>query len=128
MNTPIPFPQRPDQTDPDDEATEVTLDTNAAVPRVTTRLPAETDLASSLAEILLAPLATLPPETRAHLRTAGREVTLTFASLGGTLLKGAAIALNVAAETLKDYSARHANVTDLDAARTRRQRVEIEVE
>ena len=42
-----------------------------------------------------------------------------------TVLKGAAIALNVAAETLKDYTDRNSTAS---AAQPARRRVEIEVE
>ncbi|HMA34779.1 MAG TPA: hypothetical protein VKY74_09910 [Chloroflexia bacterium] len=131
MSEPIPFPRKSESesdSDTGDDATEVTLEGLPLAGRETQRLPAEPDLIAGLSEVLLAPFDLLPAETRAHLRTAGREATLTVASLTGTLLKGAAIALNIAAESLKDYSARHSVVNDLDAARHRRQRVEIEVE
>jgi hypothetical protein len=113
-----------------DDATEVTLDESAIIPapRVTHRLPDEPDLVTGLAEVLAAPINLLPPETQAHLRTAGREVALTATSLGATLLKGAAIVLNIAGEALRDYTERNSRVIDLQAARQARQRVEIEVE
>jgi hypothetical protein len=113
-----------------DDATEVTLDESAIipVPRVTQRLPETPDVVAGLGEILAAPLNLLPPETQAHLRTAGREVTLTVTSLTATLLKGAAIVLNVAGEALRDYTERNSRLIDLQTARQARQRVEIEVE
>lgn len=134
MSDPIPFPNNPPPSEAapgaDVAATEVTLDeappTWAA--RLTRRLPETADLVTGLTDVLLAPLDLLPPETRAHLRTAGREVSLTVASLAGTLLKGAAIVLNVVAESLKDYSVRNSSPTDAEAAHRTRQRVEIEVE
>lgn len=130
MSEPIPFPSGPNAaSEPgmDAEMTEVTLDgASATAPsRGTHRLPDEPDLVAELSEVLLAPLNVLPAETRAHLRTAGREVALTLTSLTSTLLKGAAIALNVAAETLKDYTARNSTAS---AAQPTRRRVEIEVE
>ncbi len=114
----------------DDDATEVTVEDGAIQPavRVTQRLPDVPDLAAGLSEVLAAPLTLLPPATQAHVRAAGREVALTFTSLTATLFKGAAIALNVAGEVLRDYTERHSNVIDLQAARQTRQRVEIEVE
>lgn len=121
---PIPFPRRP-QAD-EFEATEVLPEAGAGA-NPTRKLPEE-ELIGLVTDVLAAPFLLLPADTRAHLRTAGRETSLILATLGGTLLKGAAIALNVAAESLKDYSARHANITDLDAARRTRQRVEIEIE
>ncbi len=132
MSEPIPFPSGPNAASDagmDAEMTEVTLDgAPAAAPsRATHRLPDEPDLVTELSEVLLAPLNVLPAETRAHLRTAGREVALTLTSLTGTVLKGAAIALNVAAETLKDYTARNSSAT-AGTAQTTRRRVEIEVE
>jgi hypothetical protein len=130
MSEPIPFPSGPNaasEAGMDAEMTEVTLDgAPAAAPsRATHRLPDEPDLVTELSEVLLAPLNVLPAETRAHLRTAGREVALTLTSLTGTVLKGAAIALNVAAETLKDYTTRNSTAS---AAQPTRRRVEIEVE
>ena len=113
-----------------DDATEVTLDESAIIPapHVTQRLPETDELIDGLSEVLAAPLNLLPPETRAHLRTAGREATLTVTSLTATLLKGAAIVLNVAGEALRDYTERNSRLIDLQAARQARQRVEIEVE
>jgi len=110
-----------------DEATEVTLDDKAIVPtsRVTLRLPDSPDLGAGLGDMLAS---LLPPDTQAHLRTAGREATLTLTSLTATLLKGAAIVLNVAGEALRDYTDRNSRLIDLQAARQARQRVEIEVE
>jgi hypothetical protein len=124
MSEPIPFPSGPNAAS---DMTEVTLDdVPAAAPsRATHRLPDEPDLVAGLSEVLLAPLNVFPPETRAHLRTAGREVALTLTSLAGTVLKGAAIALNVAAESLKDYTARNSTAS---ASQPARRRVEIEVE
>ena len=122
---PIPFPRRSQAAD-DTEATEVLPEAGAGA-NPTRKLPEE-ELIGLVTDVLAAPFLMLPADTRAHLRTAGREAGLVLATLGGTLLKGAAIALNVAAESLKDYSARHANITDLDAARQKRQRVEIEIE
>src|SRR4051812_33115022 len=92
-----------------DEATEVTLDDKAIIPapRVTLRLPDTPDVGAGLGDIPAAPLNLLPPETQAHLRTAGREATLTLTSLTATLLKGAAIVLNVAGEALRDYTERN---------------------
>lgn len=133
MSELIPFRgKEPNEADADlgDDATEVTLDDTAIIPapRVTHRLPDEPDLVAGLGEVLAAPLALLPPETQAHLRTAGREATLTVTSLTATLLKGAAIVLNIAGEALRDYTERNSNVIDLRAARQARRRVEIEVE
>ncbi len=123
---PIPLPHQTPPPADDNEATEVLPDA-AAPGHATGKLPEE-ELIGLVTDVLAAPFYLLPADTRAHLRTAGREATLVLTSLSGTLLKGAAIALNVAAESLKEYSARHANVTDLDAARQKRQRVEIEIE
>ena len=129
MSEPIPFPSGHNAASDngiDAEMTEVTLDEASATPsRATHRLPDEPDLVAELSEVLLAPLNVLPAETRAHLRTAGREVALTLTSLTSTVLKGAAIALNVAAETLKDYTDRNSTASTAQPAR---RRVEIEVE
>ncbi len=135
---PIPFRSRmqsfgngADDHDELDDAQEVTLDT--PVPpggRVTERLPesAETRTNWSMFDVAAIPLEILPPETQRHLRTAGREASLVATSLAGGLLKGLAVTLNAVAEVLNDYSERHSKVTDLDQARQRRQRVDIEVE
>lgn len=132
MSELIPFPGKDysaGDADIDVEATEITLDEGATPPaRVTQRLPAETNVEAGLGDVLLAPLTLLPAETQAHLRTAGREAALTLTSLAATLLKGTAIALNVAGEALKDYTERNSKVIDLHTARQARQRVEIEVE
>ncbi len=132
MSDLIPFrgKDNPAAAEWDDAATEVTLDDEAIPPtsRVTQRLPEAPDLVAGLSELFAAPLNLLPPETQAHVRAAGREAALTLTSLTATLFKGAAIALNVAGEVLRDYSERHSNVIDLQAARQTRQRVEIEVE
>ncbi len=131
MSEPIPFRGKDDSAEPDllDEGTEVTLDEGAAGSRTreTRRLP-EAALAAGLGDVLLAPLALLPPETQAHVRSAGREAGLTLTSLAATVLKGAAIALNVAGEALRDYTERKSRLVDLPTARQSRQRVEIEVE
>jgi hypothetical protein len=132
MSEPIQFPHKPDpapEFDLGEDASEVTPagpPPTAFRRRDTQRLPADAMPPVSLTDVLLAPFTALPPETRAHLRTAGREATLTLSSLAGTLLKGAAIALNVAAESLKDYSARNSAPVSPEAAA--RRRVEIEVE
>ncbi len=113
-----------------DDAQEVTLDTPTPGGRVTTRLPAEAGTRDewSLLDVALIPLEVLPPETQRHLRAAGREATLMATSFAGGLLKGLAVTLNAVAEVLNDYSERHSKITDLDQARQRRQRVDIEVE
>src|SRR5215212_10635434 len=131
---PIPFRNKahgngagPDEAALDDaDALEVTLDTPAPGPgRVTNRLP-EADLPEeSLADWALS---ALPAETQRHLRVAGRETALFATSLTGNMLKGLAVTLNAVAEALNDYTSRHANVTDLEAARQRRRPVNIEVE
>ena len=129
MSEPIPFPGKPesDQDPTEDMATEVTLEGGPIIPyNPPMSVRPGDDLVAGLSEVLMAPLTLLPDETRDHLRAAGREATLTFASLAGTVLKGAAIALNVAAETLKDYSERHSD-PNLDA-RQQRRAIEIEVE
>ncbi len=135
---PIPFRSRmqsssngADDHDELDDAQEVTLDT--PVPpggRVTARLPeaAETRTEWSMLDVARIPLEVLPPETQQHLRAAGREASLVATSLVGGLLKGLAVTLNAVAEVLNDYSERHSKVSDLDQARQRRQRVDIEVE
>jgi len=127
MSDPIPFPPLDKAAAlPEDEvdATEVTTDILPVGP-ITRRLPDE-DVVGVIGSVMFAPFFLLPAETRAHLRTAGREVTLIGTSLAGTLLKGAAIALNVAAESLKDYTARHADPTL--GVRPLRQRIDIEIE
>lgn len=127
MSDPIPFPPLDKAAAlPEDEAdaTEVTTDIVPAGP-ITRRLPDE-DVAGVIGSVLIAPFYLLPSETRAALRTAGREATLVGTSLAGTLLKGAAIALNVAAESLKDYTARHADPTL--GVRPPRRRIDIEIE
>ncbi|MGI8588563.1 MAG: hypothetical protein ACR2M0_12885 [Chloroflexia bacterium] len=129
MSEPIPFPH-PSGNFPADDATEVTMDrpeASGASQRETRLLPDEAEILAGISGVLTAPLDLLPVETRAHLKNAGREAALTFSSLAGTLLKGASIALNVAAETLKDYSERNA-VPGAGAADRSRRRVDIEVE
>ena len=131
MSEPIPFRGKDNlATELDEDATEVTLEGGPIVPvsRVTQRLPDAPDLMTGLTDVAFAPLALLPAETQAHIRTASREVALTMTSLTATLFKGAAIALNVAGEALRDYTERHADRDDLQAARQARQRVDIEVE
>ena len=76
--------------------------------------------AAGLSEGLGAPWPLSPAGTTARVCAAGREVALTFTSLTATLFKGAAIALNVAGEVLRDYTERHSNVIDLQAARQTR--------
>ena len=128
---PIPFRNKaygngagPDATHLDD-AEEVTLDTPTGAGRVTHRLP-EADLPDdSLVDMALG---VFPVETQQHLRAAGRETALFATSLAGTVLKGLAVTLNAVAEALNDYTTRHANVTDLEAARRQRRAVNIEVE
>src|SRR5262249_20468874 len=113
-----------------DDATEVTLDESAIIPapRATLRLPETPDTVLGFGEFLASPLTLLPPDTQAHLRTAGREAALVATSLAATLLKGTAIVLNIAGEALRDYTDRNSRVIDLQAARQARQRVEIKVE
>ena len=112
-----------------DDAIEVTLDSAPAPQgggRSTVRLPPiNLPAAGGLAD---AALDVLPAETQAHLRAAGREATLVATSLAGGLLKGLAVTLNAVAEALNDYTTRHSRPDDLQAARRRRQRVDIEVE
>lgn len=132
-NDPIPFRNKletngagPHEAAPDD-ATEVTLDTEPAGPgRVTERLPPFEHPAQE--GLLDAALDVLPAETQQHLRAAGRETALMATSLAGGLLKGLAVTLNAVAEVLNDYTERHSSVNDLEAARQRRQRVDIEIE
>jgi hypothetical protein len=135
---PIPFRSRmqpagngADHAEELDDAQEVTLDTPTPPGgRVTERLPDEPGNREnwSLLDVALIPLEVLPPETQRHLRAAGREAGLVATSLAGGLLKGLAVTLNAVAEVLNDYSERHSKITDLDQARQRRQRVDIEVE
>jgi len=137
MNEPIPFHRRSEPSADYDlgaDATEVPAADRggdaADLPaggRPTTRLPALADAGPLVSDILQAPLGLLPAETQAHLRTAGREAMLTVTSLAGSLLKGAAIVLNIAGETLKDYSMRN-SAAGAAAAGAHRQAVEIEVE
>lgn len=127
---PIPFRNRaygPDESAPvDDDAQEVTLDTPAGGPgRVTHRLPEANLPDDSLMDMALG---VFPVATQRHLRAAGRESALFASSLAGTVLKGLAVTLNAVAEALNDYTTRHANVTDLEAARRQRRAVNIEVE
>jgi hypothetical protein len=135
MNSdPLPFRNKQDtngagshdEAAPDD-ATEVTLDSAPVGPgRVTERLP---PIAHPPQEGLLdVALDLFPSETRQHLRAAGRETALMATSLAGGLLKGLAVTLNAVAEVLNDYTTSHSTVNDLEAARRRRQRVDIEVE
>jgi hypothetical protein len=128
---PIPFRNKPYSNGAShdeealDDAIEVTLDTPSSAGCETARLP-EADLPDeSLLEVALE---FLPVETQRHLRAAGRETALFATSLAGNLLKGVAVTLNAVAEALNTYTERHANVTDLEAARQRRRPVNIEVE
>ena len=130
---PIPFRNKaagngagPDEAAHPDEAQEVTLDTPAgSAGRVTTRLLEAGTPDDNLVDVALS---AFPAETQRHLRAAGRESALFATSLAGVVLKGLAVTLNAVAEALNDYTERHSNVTDLEAARRQRRAVNIEVE
>ena len=113
-----------------DDAVEVKLEEESPGPsggRPTGRLdPAS--LVGAAGAMATLPLQVLPSETRQHLRNAGREASLALAELGAGVLKGLAIVFNVAGESLKSYSERQGKVTDLGSERSRRRKVDIEVE
>ena len=112
-----------------DDAVEVTTAdaTDPLTGQPTTKLLPAPEV-DPVAQLLALPLQLLPEESVQHLRNARREATLALADLGSGIFRGLAIALNVASEGLKSYSEREGKITDLDSARTRRRKVDIEVE
>jgi len=111
-----------------DDAVEVT-EAPATAPggRPTVRLDVE-PVFNAVGDAFAVPLGLLPAESREHLRNAGREASLALADLGAGLFRGLALVFSVAGEALKSYSERNSKITDINSARARRRKVDIEVE